>query len=92
MNKKTQITISSCLLGGSLIVLAVVTYFAKVFPNTINVWADQGRQLSAIEMFLVNLSHYCKVLGFPLLGLLILSFITSIIWLAVALQARRQER
>ena len=91
MNKKTQITIASCLLSGSIILLAAVIYLVFVFPATIHVWAHEVRHLNTAEQFMVRLSNLSKNLRLPSLGLLMLSFIASLIWLAVTIHAKRED-
>jgi type II secretory pathway component PulF len=91
MNKKTQITIASCLLCCLIFPLGAVIYLAFVFPGTIRVWAVQGKRLNAAEQFTVSLSNLSRNFGLPFLGLLTLLFIASLIWLAVAIRAKRKD-
>jgi hypothetical protein len=86
MNKKTQAVIASCVLAGSVLVTGVILYLAVAFPRTVAVWADQGRELSAGEMLMANLSNLAKTSGLPLLALLMLSLVASLVWLVVSIR------
>jgi hypothetical protein len=50
---KIKITLASCLLGGSILLLGAVLYLYSVFPRTVQIWMDAGRQLTAAEQFMV---------------------------------------
>jgi len=88
MNRKTKIVTASCLLGGSIILLAAVIYLVFVFPKTIAVWADQGQQLSAAEMLMVKLTNLSRDFALPILGLLVLLIVALPVWLAEAMLPR----
>ena len=91
MNRKTQKTTAACLLSGSIILIGGVIYLAFVFPKTGEEWMHQARQLSTPEMFMVNVSHLTIDLGLPVLGLLMFSIVASLVWLVVAIQAKRKD-
>jgi len=94
MNKKTQITMASCLLSGSVILIGAIIYLAFVFPKTEHLWMKQGRltsQLSATEMLMVNASKMCKTLGFILVPAFLLAIIGSATWAVLAVRRNRQE-
>ena len=88
MNKKTQITTASCLLGVSVTLLAAMIYLADVFPRTVHAWAGQGRPLSTPMASLGDLS---KTLGPYMLVLFTLLTVVSLVWLAVAIHGERNE-
>jgi type II secretory pathway component PulF len=91
MNRKTQVTTASCLLGGAIILIGAVMYLGFVFPKTIAVWADQGRHPNTAEMFVVNVSNLVRVFGFPILGMLMLAIVASLVWLAVSAHSKRED-
>lgn len=97
MNKKTQITMASCLLSGSVILIGVIIYLAFVFPKTEEMWKEQGRltgqvsTLSATQMIMVNVSDICKTFGFILIPALFLTVIGCATWAVLAARRNRQE-
>lgn len=91
MNRKTPITTASCLLGGSTFLIGAMIYLAFLFPKTARVWDEQGQQLSAPQMLMVNVSNLAKSFGFPILCLLMLLLVASLILLAVSIEANRKE-
>jgi len=91
MNKKTQITMASCLLSGSAILIGAIIYLASVFPKTEELWKEQERRLSATEMLIVNVSNICKTCGFILIPTLLLTIIGCATWAVFAARRNRQE-
>ena len=91
MCRKMQAGIASSALAGSVIIMGAMIYLAFAFPKTVAVWADQGRQLTAVEVFIANLSNMVKSFGFPLLGLLTLLGVASLVWLVVSISGMRND-
>ncbi len=74
--------------------MAAVLYFAFVFPKTVAVWSDQGKELSVIERFLALGSEICVAHLPAFLAILIPSCIVSLVWLVkrINTNAENQKR
>ena len=91
MKKTTQVTMASCLLSGSVILIAAMGYLTYEFPKTVAVWEDQGRTLSAAELHMISVSNSVAHFGLPIFGFFMLSIIACIVWLAVIIRANRTD-
>ena len=91
MMKKMQAVIAACVVAGSVILIGITVHLAFLFPKTVAVWADQGKQLSVLEQFMANFSNLAKVFGLPILGLLMLVTVASLVWLAVSIAGKQKE-
>jgi type II secretory pathway component PulF len=75
----------------SALVLAGVFHLAFIFPKTVAVWADEGRDLSVVQTTLVNLSEVCKSFGLFVIPILLLIFIGCSIWAVIAGMAMQRK-
>ena len=91
MSKRTQSGIAVVLAVLGVVALAGVVYLAFVFPKTIEIWAGQGRALSAAERAVMNLSSLCKSFGRFLIPALFAGVIGCGVWAALAARGTRQE-
>ncbi len=84
---------SSCIpgilaLGFGMLVLAVVSFMAFVFPKTIAQWEVMSRPLSLPERLACALSRICTNYGFILIPALVLLIAASIVWLVTSLSRK----
>jgi type II secretory pathway component PulF len=73
------------------LVLAGVFHLAFIFPKTVALWADEGRDLSVVQTALVNLSEVCKSFGLLVIPVLLAILIGCSIWAVVAGMAMKRK-
>ena len=77
----------------AVVALGAVWYLAFVFPRKLVVWEDQGRELSANEQVIAQLSSSCREHGILLISLLMAAAVGCGVWAALARQPpARPER
>ena len=92
MNGKTQAVLAGCMVIGTDILMGIEIYLAFVFPKTIAMWNETGKQLSESERAMVGISRLAQLVGLPILAILSLVLAGSLVWLVMAMRKRQAER
>ena len=75
--KKGQAIISGALAIILAVMAGIVIYLVFVFPKALAIWEQEARELTSIQMILVNLSDFCKRYGLILFPVFVLGFLVS---------------
>ena len=86
--KKGQAFVAAvlALIMGAMV--SAVIYLAKVFPNTLAVWEEEARELSAAQVLMANVSIFCTSYGLLILPILLVGFSASLAWLILAVMKK----
>ena len=74
---KGQAVISGVLAIILAVMAGIVIYMAFVFPKALAIWEQEARELTSLQMMMVNLSDFCTQYGLILLPILLLGFLVS---------------
>ena len=75
--KKGQAVISGALAIVMAVMAGIVIYLAFVFPKALAIWEQEARELTSLQMMMVNFSDFCKQYGLIFLPILLLGFLVS---------------
>jgi len=78
-----------CITVLAMIAFVVVFFLTIVFPMTLSVWAEQGRELSGFWQVVANMSTFCKSYGIIILVFLMGIVVGSNIWMLIATRVKR---
>ena len=82
--KKAQIVMAAALMLMTVAAVGMLIYLVYVFPGTVSVWDQEARALSFSEKLLANTSGLCRRNGLVLFPVLLLGFLTSLLWTVIA--------
>lgn len=91
MGKQVSTRLAGVALVCCVAVLSGMLYLVFIFPRTEASWANLGRELSAFQRAIVDLSNFCKQSACFVLPVILLLAAGSLAWLIISLRSKHHE-